>query len=58
MNFKIKKNYIMVFAFVVILLVFVMKINNLNSFKHEEKIKIQEANALIQNGEYDLAEKN
>ncbi|WP_419742186.1 diguanylate cyclase [Paraclostridium dentum] len=57
MNFKIKKNYIMVFAFVVILLVFVMKINNLNNFKQEEKIKIQEANALIQKGEYDLAEK-
>ncbi|MCU9807280.1 hypothetical protein LEQ06_03245 [Paraclostridium sp. AKS46] len=34
-----------------------MKLNNLNNFKQEEKIKIQHANALIQDGDYDVAEK-
>ena len=58
MNFKIKENYVIVFAFEVILLIFILKLNNLNNFKQEEKIKIQEANALIQDGDYDLAEKN
>lgn len=57
MNFKIKKNYIIVFASAVVLLIFILKLNNLNNFKQEEKMKIQDANALIQNGEYDLAEK-
>lgn len=57
MNFKIKKNYVTVFAFALILLIFILKLNNLNNFKQEEKIKIQHANALIQDGDYDLAEK-
>jgi septum formation inhibitor MinC len=57
MNFKIKKNYIIVFASAVVLLIFILKLNNLNNFKQEEKMKIQDANALIQDGDYDLAEK-
>lgn len=39
MNFKIKKNYIIVFASAVVLLIFILKLNNLNNFKQEEKIE-------------------
>lgn len=58
MNFKIKKNYIPLFVFIVILPFIYLKLNNLNKFKTEEKEKIQEAKILIQKGEYYLAEKN
>ncbi|WP_161794408.1 hypothetical protein [Paraclostridium benzoelyticum] len=58
MNFKIKKNYIIVFASALVLLIFIAKLNNLNNFKKEEKIKIQNVKILIQNGNYDVAEKN
>ncbi|MEN2258608.1 hypothetical protein AAIB48_13035 [Paraclostridium benzoelyticum] len=57
MNFKIKKNYIIVFASALVLLIFIAKLNNLNNFKKEEKIKIQNVKILIQNGNYDVAEK-